>query len=271
MDSATYSSWLRRRWWVVGLCLVLGLALGLGSGLRLAGSGYSSSAQLLISGGGSPGDQSDSAYDSNYLDQRMPLYAQAATSGDVLAAASRRLGVTPAALAPRVSASVGSGTTIVTVAVQGSSPQDAIDGDRAVVETTRAAITAQETVIGQPARVTTTLIAPPSDPVARSLPSPWVFGGAGALAGLLLGLLAGAVCSSETLSRAIAWAQGERRIGEAPPPDPSGVPVRAPGPPAPHRVAAPPWLGSAPAGPAWTEADSSAMVASAPDRAGPPS
>lgn len=262
------SRWLRR-WWVIGSCVVLGLALGLGTGLLLAAPGSTSSARLLVSGGGSPRVGSDSAYDSGYLDQRMASYAQLAASGDVLAAASRRLGVTVAALAPRVSASVDGGTTILTIAVRGSSPQAAVDGDRAVVDAARAAITTRETPVGRPALVTTTVISPPNTPVTRSLPSPGSFGVAGALAGLLLGLLTATVRAPTALRRAIAWARSEDRMTEAPP-DNGQVPTVLGGPSASPPTAAPFPLGPPRARQAPDEAAPRPLAGSVPHRVDPP-
>ena len=94
----TVSSALRKAWWVLVLGAVLGAVVGLVVDLRLAGADYTSSSQVLISGGGSS-DSSDSAYNSNeYINQRMSTYAQLASSDQVVVPASKQLGIDSADL-----------------------------------------------------------------------------------------------------------------------------------------------------------------------------
>src|SRR5206468_2086753 len=89
----TVSSALRKAWWVLVLGAVLGAVVGLVVDLRLAGADYTSSSQVLISGGGSA-ESSDAAYNSNqYINQRMSTYAQLASSDQVVVPASKQLGI----------------------------------------------------------------------------------------------------------------------------------------------------------------------------------
>ena len=127
----TVSSALRKAWWVLVLGAVLGAVVGLVVDLRLAGADYTSSSQVLISGGGSS-NSSDSAYNTNqYINQRMSTYAQLASSDQVVVPASRQLGIDSADLAQRVTGSIDGDTTVITLNVRGSSPADAVRAGRA--------------------------------------------------------------------------------------------------------------------------------------------
>ncbi len=230
----TVSSALRKAWWVLVLGAVLGAVVGLVVDLRLAGADFTSSSQVLISGGGSS-DSSDSAYNANqYINQRMSTYAQLASSDQVIQPASRQLGIDSADLTPRVTSSIDGDTTVLTLNVTGSSPDDAVRADQAVTQAFTQALGTLETPPGQPPRVTTKVISDPSTPADRHLPPAVVFVLVGAAAGLLLVLIAVSLFYSRAIrrvgGRVVSWIRS----------DPSGVPRQFAPPTGANPMVAPP-------------------------------
>ncbi len=232
----TVTSTLRRAWWLPVLGVVLGAALGLYLGLQLVGAGYTSTSQVLISGGGTP-DSSDSAYNSNqYINQRMSTYAQFASSDQVVTPAGRELGVDPADLAGRIGATVAGDTTVLTLSVRGTSPQDAVNSARVVTRTFGTALGALETTPGQPPRATTQVISDPSMPASRFVPPLLVVVVVAALLGLLVMSLVAVVVFSAWFRRLA------RRVGDWLGSEPDAAPAEptaATGAPAPMGMAGP--------------------------------
>jgi capsular polysaccharide biosynthesis protein len=180
------------RWW--GWAIVAGVLLGVLAGFagyqQIVGAPYVSSAQVLVTGRFSD-SQVDSALSANqYVDQRMSTYAEVATSEQVTGPVARVLGSDPDTVAQRITATVAGDTTVITLAVQGDTPEQAMTGAAAVTRSFITAIGKLETVGGGTAsRVTMSVISNPSTPPGRDLPvlPVWLAGGVVLLVGLALG------------------------------------------------------------------------------------
>lgn len=179
----------RRRWWILVVPAVVGLALALAFGVHQQQVGVTSTSQVLMSGGVSGDDERGSGDDTNnlnqYVNQRMLTYAQLASTAQVATPAARAVGLDPADLAERTTGTVSGDTTVVSIAVRGDTPEEAVAAARSVTRSFVAAVAAIETPRGGQARVRADVVSDPTRPSAPvSLPL---------VVQALLGLLIGAV------------------------------------------------------------------------------
>jgi capsular polysaccharide biosynthesis protein len=184
------------RWWgwaiVVGV--VLGVVVGIAGYLKIADAPYTASTQVLVTGRFSD-SQVDSALSANqYVDQRMSTYAEVADSEQVTGPAARDLRTDSDTLADEITATVEGDTTVMTLAVQGDTPQQAVTNAAAVTKAFTVAITNLESNGDGTSRVALSVISQPVTPPARRVPGMalWIIGGVvlftvlAWLAGLLL-------------------------------------------------------------------------------------
>lgn len=167
---------------------IIGLIVGGGIGYYLNKQPYTATSQILVSardtsdsdsGGGDvySGDQ--------YVSQRMSTYAQVATSDQVVQPAANVLRMNPDDLSGRIKATVVDSTTMITLAVTGTSPADAVRVGGAVTRSFVDAVTRLETVGDVVSRVQLDIVSQPAAP-ARAVDLPLV-------AWLAIGLVAGGI------------------------------------------------------------------------------
>lgn len=197
---------LRSVRWVVVVGMVVGALVGLFLDLHLDRLPVSSTAQLVVSDGtGAPASSDAAATEASYLANKMPTYAQFATSDDVLGPAAAAVGTSVDALRPEVAVDAVPNTTMLTIEVRAASPRAATSEAGAVTQSLTAAITRLETPPGQGSMVDVTTSSPPSVPTARTVP-PWgALTAAGAAAGALLVVLAALVWASRWPQRGWRW------------------------------------------------------------------
>lgn len=178
-------------WWVLALGIVVGLVGGFLVGNKLS-STVTSTSQLVVQGvltDGAP-DPADAVLTSNqYVNQRMLTYPGIATSDRVITPAAEQLGLAPAEIAGTITATAVTDSSILDVAVTGSSPEEAQRRAEAVTNAIIGAIEGLENPPPPaPARVDLQVISP------AGLPDPPPIGPAlAAVIGALLGGLIGAV------------------------------------------------------------------------------
>ncbi|HWE91244.1 MAG TPA: hypothetical protein VG317_17420 [Pseudonocardiaceae bacterium] len=240
---------VRWRRWVIVVGFVVGAAGGWYGYHHEITAPYTSSSQVLINGRFSD-NQVDSAYTADqYVDQRMSTYAEIASSEQVAGPAAKVVGVDAGTLGGDTTATVQTDTTVITLAVTGTSPQAAYANATAVTNSFVTAITALETTPGSEPRVALSVITDPGVPPARVLPvlPVWIIGGA-----LLVPILA------LLIAELVRWlyprwtTPGEDRPArrtvvparpepiKAEPPPASGQPPKPMPPPAPARPVRPP-------------------------------
>lgn len=138
-----------RRLWVIVAGLLAGALIGLVLG-QSAGTSVSTS-ELLVSGSISLDPNTDTALQSNqYVSQRMPTYAQLASSDVVTGPATEQLGLEPGSLTGAVVATAVPETAVVQLEVSGPSPQAAQDRATAVTAALRTAIENIENIPASP-------------------------------------------------------------------------------------------------------------------------
>ncbi len=186
-----------------GLLIVVAAALLLGAvaaayTARANSNLNSSNADLVVTGRPQSSPQDNAYSTSQYVNQRMQTYAAVASSDEVLTPAAESLSIDPSKLAGAARASVPPGTSLLTVTVKGSSPQQAQERAQAVVAALTSAIlrlesTAAPTLLPGGAtaseqRVSVAVLSQPSLPAKSSLPPVPVAATLGAAVGLLVGL-----------------------------------------------------------------------------------
>lgn len=203
--TGAWGSGFRRWWWLLVVGAVVGTIAGWATVSRAAAAQSISSAEIVITGQLSE-DRVDSALTSNqYVNQRMSTYVRIVTSELVVADAAQRAGLDPGSLAGSVGADNPLGTTILTITVQASTPEEAQGRNQAVVAAATAQIEATENPAGRPPRIVLTTITAPSLPEPATAPSPIL----GYLVGGLIGAAAGAALLVAAVSK--RRRQDERR------------------------------------------------------------
>ncbi len=120
--------WLRRRWWLLVLCILAGTAGGYVARASQKPM-YTASSEVVVTTGASqqgPGDANDA--------NALALTDASILPSDhaLLTKVSRELGVPISAVAQHLSASVETGTSVVLVSFDAASPAEAIKGANAV-------------------------------------------------------------------------------------------------------------------------------------------
>lgn len=172
---------------LVTVMVIAGL-LGAGYAVRAENSGFTSSAEIVVTGNSS--SSQDSAYTaSQYVTNRMSTYAAVATSEAVITPAASSLAVATGDLAGAVAAAVVPNTTVLDLTVSGSTPTEAQRRATAVTAALSRAIVDLETGVTGPAAVSVKVLNSASKPGPSSVPSPLVVGLIVLGVGLLLGLV----------------------------------------------------------------------------------
>jgi capsular exopolysaccharide synthesis family protein len=201
VDLRDYARTLRKRWALVALCMLLALGAAAAATL-LATKQYTSSSQLFVSSRDQTGAISDALQGSQFAQQRIKSYALVADSPGITDVVAKRLGISPAELAGKVSAAAPLDTVLLNITATDKSPAQAQKIAAAVADEVTTRIPQLETPSGSSsAPVKITVIKSASLPGAPSSPRPKVNLALGLLIGLALGV--GAAVLRETLDTTI--------------------------------------------------------------------
>jgi capsular polysaccharide biosynthesis protein len=190
---------LRRRWRSLVVGAVLGAAIGFLVAHTASASADVSTSRVLLSIGPTV-TRSSSPGANQYVNQRIATDAELVTSDAVLSPAARDLGVAVSDLSSRVAVSAPDDASVITIAVRGSSPENARRSAQAVTDAfVRTLPTLETPDPAQPARLTARVVGEPSLPGAR--PSPVPATAVGAVAGVLLVAVAATIGTSGRVRR----------------------------------------------------------------------
>jgi capsular exopolysaccharide synthesis family protein len=190
VDLRDYARTLRKRWALVALCTLLALGAAAAATL-LATKQYTSSTQLFVSSRDQTGAISDAYQGGLFAQQRIKSYAQVADSPGVTDVVAKKLGISPADLAGRVSAVVPLDTVLLNITATDNNPRQAQRIAVSVADEVLTSIPDLETPSGSSnAPVKLTVIKNASLPEGPSSPRPKVNLALGLLVGLALGIAA---------------------------------------------------------------------------------
>ena len=190
VDPVELASHVRRRWWIVAICVVLGMLAALGVTATQTEL-YRSEVQLFVSTAAvdAPGLNQGGLF----AQQRVKSYAELARSPAVTAKAIEDLDLdmSPDDLAGRIDTSAPLDTVLITVGVSDPSPARARDLADAVGRSLQEVVEDLEDPGGatEPP-VTLSVVRPAALPDEPSRPRPLLNVGLGLLAGLAVGLTA---------------------------------------------------------------------------------
>lgn len=182
---------LARGWWIVATATALGIGTAIGL-TAITTPVYEATTSYYVSvAGQAETSAGEIAQGSTAAQQKIKSYVQLASSPRVLAPVIERLGLdeTPAALAGRVTATGGTGTVIISIAVDDTDARRAAQIADAVGETLATVVSQIEpkTPEGAPS-VRLEDVSPATEPTAPKSPRPAANIAAGAIAGLAIGV-----------------------------------------------------------------------------------
>ena len=190
MDFRDYVRTIQRRWLMIAICFVVGLAVAAGLVVFMAPT-YQASARLFVSTQ-AVGTAAEAFQGSSYTQQRIQSYVEVISDPIVLDPVIEELGldVSVDELGRRVSAVVIPDTVLLEITVTDASPQAAADIANAAARTIRDVVVDQleERVGDEPALVSLSIVRRATLPDSPSSPNIPLFVGLGAIGGLGLGL-----------------------------------------------------------------------------------
>ncbi len=220
VDLRDYVRLLRRRWRLIALCALLGIAAALATTLSQA-KVYTASFQFFVSAQGSPATASGSGDISNaytgglFTQQRVKSYADVLQSPRLGELVAKDLGLkrSPASLARQVTATAPLDTVLINLSVKDKSPLLAQRIAQSIgVQFPRVVETLEKPTNGGPAPVKVSVIQPAALPGTPTSPKPKLNLALGLLVGLAVGI--GGAVLRETLDTSVKSPdQAEELVG----------------------------------------------------------